>query len=53
MFSIYIPQIKDFDIVIFSVATGSNVLYNARDSVKILMALHCVHIILRFGFLKT
>ena len=52
-FPIYIPQIKDFDIVIFSVATDFNVLYDVRDSLKILMAVCCVHIFFEIRVFKN
>lgn len=52
-FPIYIPQIKDFDIVIFSVATDFNLLYDVRDSLKILMAVCCVHIFFEIRVFKN
>lgn len=49
-FPIYI---KDFDIVIFSVATDFNLLYDVRDSLKILMAVCCVHIFFEIRVFKN
>lgn len=52
-FPIYIPQIKGFDIVIFSVATDFNVLYDVRGSLEILMAVCYVHIFFEIRVFKN